>query len=132
MEWYLMVWQKFAEFNGRSRRMEYWMFSLINCVIAVALGVVAGVMLTATRSSVIGVVICGLLGLYGVAAIIPSLAVSVRRLHDVGISGWMMLICLVPFIGGLALLVMHLMDSNPGPNQYGPNPKAIQQMAVNP
>jgi uncharacterized membrane protein YhaH (DUF805 family) len=131
MDWYMMVWQRYADFNGRSRRREYWMFALFNALIGAVVGMIAAVMFTTTRSSYIGVVIYGLLCLYFLAALIPSLAVSVRRLHDIGMTGWMLLIGLVPLIGSLALLVMSLLDGNPGPNQYGPNPKATKQMAMN-
>jgi uncharacterized membrane protein YhaH (DUF805 family) len=128
----MMVWQKYADLNGRSRRREYWTFALFNALIGAVVGAVAAVMFTTTRSSVFGLVIYGLLFLYCLAAFIPGLAVGVRRLHDIGMSGWLVLICLVPGIGGLVLLVLFCLDSNQGPNQYGPNPKAIGQMAMNP
>jgi uncharacterized membrane protein YhaH (DUF805 family) len=131
MEWYLMVWRKYAEFNGRARRKEYWMFSLINCLVAFVLGIVAGVMFTATNSASLGAVVFGLLGLYSLAVLVPSLAVAVRRLHDIGMSGWLLLIGLIPGIGGLVLLVLTLLDSKPGANQYGPNPKEYPQLAIN-
>ena len=66
-----------------------------------------------------------LYGIYLLAIILPSLAVAVRRLHDIGKSGWMILISLIPLIGGIWLLVLLVTDSNPGNNQYGPNPKEI-------
>lgn len=66
-----------------------------------------------------------LYGIYLLAIILPSLAVAVRRLHDIGKSGWMILISLIPLIGGIWLLVLLVTDSNPGDNQYGPNPKEI-------
>jgi len=66
-----------------------------------------------------------LYGLYALAMLIPGLAVSVRRLHDVGKSGWMLLIALIPLIGAIWLLVLMLTDSNPGENQYGSNPKEM-------
>jgi len=129
MEWYLMVWRKYAEFNGRARRKEYWMFALFNFVIVLVVEGISFGMLTATRSSMFGFMLAGLICIYCLAAVIPSLAVTVRRLHDIGMSGWLVLIALVPILGGLALLVMTLMDSNPGANQYGPNPKADLQLA---
>jgi uncharacterized membrane protein YhaH (DUF805 family) len=130
MEWYMMVWRKYAEFNGRARRREYWMFALVNMVIILAVEAVSFGMLTATKSSAFGFLLGGLMILYCLAVLIPSLSVAVRRLHDIGMSGWLLLICLVPGIGGLVLLVLFLLDSNPGPNQYGPNPKALPQMTV--
>jgi uncharacterized membrane protein YhaH (DUF805 family) len=131
MEWYLMVWQKYADFNGRSRRKEYWMFTLFNVIILGALEIVAFASFTSTKSSIIGVIFGLAIALYGLAALVPSLACGVRRLHDIGMSGWLLLISLVPFLGGLALLVLLLLDSNPGPNQYGPNPKLNPQLTMN-
>jgi uncharacterized membrane protein YhaH (DUF805 family) len=63
------------------------------------------------------------------ASFIPSIALGVRRLHDIGYSGWWLLIGFVPFVGGILLLVFALMDSQPGTNRYGPNPKEIAQVA---
>jgi len=131
MDWYLMVWRKYAEFNGRSRRKEYWMFALFNMLFCGVFEVMALMTFTSTKSSPLGILIFAVLGIYCLAAIVPGLAVSVRRLHDIGMSGWLILIGLVPAIGGLVLLVMFLIDSNPGPNQYGPNPKASPQFAAN-
>jgi uncharacterized membrane protein YhaH (DUF805 family) len=131
MEWYLMVWQRYADFNGRSRRKEYWMFTLFNVIIMGALEIVAFASFTSTKSSIIGVIFGLAIAVYGLAALVPALACSVRRLHDIGMSGWLLLISLVPFLGGLALLVLFLMDSNPGPNQYGPNPKLNPQLTMN-
>jgi uncharacterized membrane protein YhaH (DUF805 family) len=116
MEWYLLVWKRFAEFDGRSRRKEYWMFSLFNFLIALVLEV-AGLILL---KSGIGLILLAVLFVYALAALIPSLAVSVRRLHDIGKSGWWLLIALVPIVGGLLLLVFSVMDSEPGMNEYGP------------
>lgn len=121
MDWYRMVWQKYAQFDGRSRRKEYWMFGLINFLIYLAL---IGCMLVSfsARSSSLGIAFLVISCLYGLAAIIPGLAVNVRRLHDVGRSGWWLLLVFIPF-GGIVLLVFHILDGNPGPNAYGPDPK---------
>ena len=113
MNWYLAVLKKYAVFSGRARRTEFWMFVLINFIVAIALGVV---------DMMLGTVVLGLI--YAVATIIPSLAVGARRLHDIGKTGWWQLIGLVPLIGLIVLIVFFVMDSNPGDNQYGPNPKA--------
>jgi len=120
MNWYLMVWKKYAQFSGRSRRNEYWMFTLFNLLIYVLLYGAA----IALMESGIGKALLGLCAIYGLAILIPSLAVGVRRLHDTGRSGWWLLICFVPIVGGLILLVFFVLDSEPGTNQYGPNPKA--------
>ena len=113
MDWYLAVLKKYAVFSGRARRKEFWMFVLINFIVAVALGVV---------DMMLGTVFLGFI--YALATIIPSLAVGARRLHDIGRTGWWQLIGLVPLIGLIVLIVFFVTDSNPGDNQYGPNPKA--------
>ena len=115
MNWYLGCWQKFAEFNGRARRQEYWMFALFNFLAGILLGVVDGVLGTS-----------GMLGfIYNLAVLIPSLAVTARRLHDTDRSGWMMLIALIPLVGAIVLLVFMCLDSKPGENRFGPNPKGL-------
>lgn len=113
MNWYLGVLKKYAEFSGRARRKEYWMFFLFNFIIALVLGVIEGIIGSA-----------GILGIvYALAVLVPSLAVGARRLHDTGRSGWWLLILLVPVIGVIVLLVFMVLDSESGKNQYGPNPK---------
>ncbi len=120
MHWYLEVLKKYATFEGRARRKEYWIFALINVVIAIVLGIIDGVIGLAGETGF------GLLGtLYSLAVLIPSLAVAVRRLHDTNRSGWWLLIIFIPLIGALVLLVFMLLDSEPGSNQYGPNPKGV-------
>jgi uncharacterized membrane protein YhaH (DUF805 family) len=126
MEWYQLVWSRFAEFDGRSRRQEYWMFSLFQFLIIFA-GYVVGLALMAIG---IGFVILGLCFIYSLISFIPSLSVSVRRLHDTGKSGWFLLVGLIPFIGGLVLIILMATDSDPGMNEYGPNPKFPEQPAM--
>ena len=125
MNWYLEVLKKYAVFSGRARRKEYWMFFLFNLIITLVLALIDS--LTGTFSSQAGL---GLLsGLYSLAVLIPSIAVTVRRLHDTGRSGWWILIGLIPVIGGIILLIFMVLDSEPGENQYGPNPKATTATA---
>ena len=113
MNWYLEVLKKYAVFSGRARRQEYWMFVLFNFIIAIVLGIIEGI---------IG--IPGILStLYMLAVLLPSIAVSVRRLHDTDRTGWWLLIGFVPVIGFIVLLIFMVMDSTAGENQYGPNPK---------
>jgi uncharacterized membrane protein YhaH (DUF805 family) len=120
MEWYLkVVKQHYADFGGRARRQEYWMFTLIYMVIYFGLAMGGGGLSYAMNSSLPMV----LPGIFLLAMFIPSLAVAVRRLHDTGKSGWFMLVGFVPFIGGLILLYFMVIDSAPGNNEYGPNPK---------
>jgi uncharacterized membrane protein YhaH (DUF805 family) len=128
MEWYSMVWRKYAQFEGRSRRKEYWMFTLINCVVYVVLYAVGLAMMWAGNK--LGTAILGLCVIYALAALVPSLAVGIRRLHDTNKSGWWLLIAFVPFIGGIWLLVLLAIDGTPGDNQFGPNPKLLAQPAV--
>jgi uncharacterized membrane protein YhaH (DUF805 family) len=123
MDWYLMVLRKYAEFNGRSRRKEYWMYLLVNLIICLVL-YVGGVAAYFSGQRAVGGALFGLYILYALATLIPSLAVAVRRLHDTNKSGWWILISLVPLIGGIWLLVLLATDSDPGANQFGPNPKS--------
>lgn len=117
MNYYLSVLKKYAVFSGRSQRAEYWYFALFNIIIFVVLGIISVVV--GDDSRILGM-------LYSLAVFIPGLAVSVRRLHDIGKSGWMLLISLIPLIGAVWLLVLMVTDSNPGDNEYGPNPKGIK------
>ncbi|MGH8554125.1 MAG: DUF805 domain-containing protein [Gammaproteobacteria bacterium] len=122
MNWYLDVLKKYAVFGGRARRKEYWYFVLFNILISILLGTIDAV--TGSFSPETGL---GLLsGLYALAILIPGIAVSVRRLHDSGKSGWWLLIGLVPLVGAIVLLVFMVQDSMPGENQYGLNPKVTE------
>jgi uncharacterized membrane protein YhaH (DUF805 family) len=119
MNWYLMVLKKYAQFTGRSRRKELWMFVLFNTLIGILLCVLSILLRESGISSIVSVLCL----LYMLAVLVPGLAVGVRRLHDTGRSGWWWLIDLVPFVGPIILLVFWVLDSQPGANQYGPNPK---------
>jgi len=121
MNWYLKVLKQYADFNGRARRKEYWMFFLFNMIFAIIAMVLDNLLGIAMK----GIGYGPLYGLYLLAIIIPSIAVGVRRLHDIGKSGWMMLISLIPLIGGIWLLVLFVTDGNPGENEYGANPKEM-------
>jgi uncharacterized membrane protein YhaH (DUF805 family) len=113
MEWYLKVLKNYVVFQGRARRKEYWMFVLINSIISVILMVVEEF---AGLSGVLS-------GIYYLAVFLPSLALGIRRLHDTGRSGWWLLLGIIPFIGAIILIIFACQDSQPGDNQYGPNPK---------
>ena len=113
MNWYIECLKNYAVFSGRARRTEYWMFTLFNFLIAVAIGLIVGLLgLPEWLPSI-----------YSLAVLVPSLAVSVRRLHDIGKSGWWILIGLIPLIGAIVLLIFMVTDSNEGSNEYGDNPK---------
>ena len=116
MSWYFEALKKYAEFSGRARRKEYWMFWFCSAIIIAALLVVDVLAGTA-------VVITGI---YSLAVCIPSIAVTVRRLHDTNRSGWWYFISFVPLVGGIVLLVFTVQDSHPNDNQYGANPKASE------
>ncbi len=119
MGWYMEVLKKYAVFSGRARRQEYWMFVLINTVVAMVL-VLIDSQIGLMSSSGYGV----LSGIYSLAILVPSLAVAIRRLHDTDRSGMWYLIAFVPVIGPIALLVFCAQDGNAGVNQFGANPKA--------
>ena len=123
MEWYLkVVRDNYANFNGRARRKEYWMFVLINLIISLAL--YSLVLIGAAANSSILASIGGLLYfVYALGIILPSIAVAVRRLHDVGKSGWYLLVAFIPLVGPIWLLVLLATDSQIGSNEYGANPK---------
>lgn len=100
---------KYATFSGRASRSEYWWFWVFNVLVSACLALVLPALST----------------VYSLVVLLPNLAVSVRRLHDVGKSGWMYLICLIPLVGAIWLLVLACTDSEPGANQYGENPKGL-------
>jgi uncharacterized membrane protein YhaH (DUF805 family) len=109
---YVSVLKQYTQFEGRARRSEFWKFTLVSIVIALVLDQVANILGT----------------LYGLAVLVPSLAVGARRLHDIGKSGWWLLIGLIPFVGGIILIVLTCLDSEAGSNKYGPNPKKNQPL----
>ncbi len=119
MNWYVKVLKNYAVFSGRARRKEYWMFVLFNFIFSVIAIILDNILGLAFENVGYGPIYL----LYSLAVFIPSLAVSVRRLHDIGKSGWFILISLIPFIGPIWLLVLMCTDSEPGENDYGPNPK---------
>lgn len=113
MHWYLNVIKKYAVFQGRARRKEYWMFTLFNFIVTILLTIVE--YMTGIQSVLVII--------YSLILLLPSIGVAVRRLHDIGKTGWWLLISLIPVIGGIVLLVFNCLDSEPGANKYGPSPK---------
>ena len=113
MDWYLQVLQKYAVFEGRARRKEYWFFVLFNFIISIVISVAEA-----------GIGTGGILGLiYVLGVFLPSVGVGIRRLHDTDRSGWWLLVGLIPLIGFIILIVLLALDSTPGDNRFGPNPK---------
>lgn len=108
------VFSNYCNFKGRARRSEYWYFFLFNLIVSFVLGIIGNV----TGLTFIS-------GIYSLAVLLPGIAVSARRLHDIGKSGWWLLISLVPLVGAILLIVWTVKDSEPGSNQYGDNPKGM-------
>jgi uncharacterized membrane protein YhaH (DUF805 family) len=121
-EYFLEAYRKYAQFTGRARRSEYWFFYLFFII-----GLFVIMLISATINRSLGLILCG--G-YFLGSIIPFFALSVRRLHDTDNSGAMILIRLIPIIGGIWLLVLNCTDSVHGTNKYGPNPKGIGNLDI--
>jgi len=121
MNWYLKCLKQYADFSGRARRKEYWMFILFYYIFAFIAMIIDNVIGVASPELGYGIIYV----LYALVMFIPYIAVSVRRLHDVGKSGWMFFILLIPIIGAIWFLVLLVTDSNPGENPYGTNPKEV-------
>lgn len=119
MSWFLLALGRYAQFSGRSRRKEYWFFTLffvLASIVAMGLDMALGTMDEETGLGVVS-------GLLSLAALLPSIAVTVRRLHDTGRSGWWMMIFLIPLLGLVGFYFM-VKNGDPGDNQFGPDPKA--------
>ena len=136
MEWMLMPYRRYADFSGRSRRKEYWMFILFT---AIVYAVVFSLMMaggfsfspdgTPSRGPLfwLGAL---LLGVFVLGSFIPSIAVQVRRFHDQDKSGWFVLLAFVPYVGGLIVLIFMCIEGTRGPNRFGPDPKNPNQADV--
>jgi uncharacterized membrane protein YhaH (DUF805 family) len=112
--------KKYADFSGRARRKEYWLFILLYLIAAVIAGIIDAV---AATMGIIGIILT--LGLF-----IPSLSVGVRRLHDINRSGWWMLIGLIPLIGAIVLIVFFCKDGTIGANPFGEDPKSSERQST--
>lgn len=151
MEWATLPLKRYAEFTGRSRRKEYWMFVLLCVGIAIVLYLIESLLH-----------LRGMIGPYGplmllfeLAILVPSIAVGIRRLHDTNRSGWWLLVCYAPallsmllpilgivnlslamilsivsLIGAIVLIVFFVLEGTKGPNQYGPDPKGAEGVAA--
>ncbi len=120
MNWFLQALKKYADFKGRARRKEFWMYILFYLIIVIVLGIIDAIIGTTMTGGGVGILTL----IYLLGMLIPTLAVTVRRLHDMGKSGWWYFITLVPLIGGIWLIVLLVTDSQPAANAWGPNPKA--------
>ena len=137
MNWMLLPLRRYAEFSGRSRPKEYWMFVLFFVLGSILLTIVDLMLGFGVTSSYSTTEPYGfwagwsyasqggpLTLLFSLALVIPSLAVGVRRLHDSDRSGWWLLIIFIPFVGALVLLVFMIIGGTHGPNRFGPDPVA--------
>ena len=133
-EYLNVIRNNYANFSGRARRREYWMFQLINIIVIVVLeGLLfaSGILNNLDNNNLdsntvppLAWVAVSLLSVYALAVFVPALAVTVRRLHDAGFSGWMVLLNLIPGVS-LVVFVFTILDSKPGANKWGPNPKGV-------
>ena len=132
MHWYLQAFKKYAVFSGRATRKEFWIFTLIfGIVTAVLYGVgEATKPVSGEPSHIVNILVAILFLLWVFAHLVPAIAVTVRRLHDIGRSGWWYFIQYVPLIGPIVIIVFLVQDSQPHDNQYGPNPKMIADITL--
>ena len=151
MEWMIMPFKRYADFSGRSRRMEFWMYQLLQTIVGIVLyGIIlSGMPLsemmamqegqmaaepTMGTTAIIGIILAVIWALF---SLVPSLAVTVRRLHDRNMSGWwylgffvLMIIPFVGFIAAIAFIVIMFLDGTPGPNRFGSDPKGRADVEV--
>jgi uncharacterized membrane protein YhaH (DUF805 family) len=129
MKWYLKVINNYAGFGGRARRTEYWMFVLFNIIFLIVAMIIDNILGTTFKmNTAFGVhkLPYGYVYLvYALSILIPGLAVGIRRLHDIGKSGWFYLIIFIPIVGAIWLLVLFCTEGVIGENEYGPNPKEV-------
>jgi len=102
-----LFFQNFTNFNGRSRRSEYWWVCLFNMIVGF----------------IIGMILPDFSWIWSVIILVPTLSLCVRRLHDIGKSGWWYLVVMIPLVGGIIMIVWFCQDSHPGQNQWGYSPK---------
>ncbi len=120
--WKKVVLKNYANFNGRARRAEYWYFALGNFLLIIPFYIV-GMIGAFTESAAMSTLGLAVYGIVFLATIVPTLAVSVRRLHDINKSGWLYLIVFIPFIGAIIILVWFFTDGDRFTNNYGTDPK---------
>ena len=133
----ILPYKRYADFEGRSRRLEYWMFTLFYTVTAVVLAALAVISAASasneastTEINTESIVLFALLGIFLLGSVIPGLAVQVRRFHDQDKSGWLVLLNFVPYLGGLIVLVLMCLEGTRGENSYGPDPKSWNDSGV--
>ena len=127
MEWATLPLKKYAEFTGRARRKEYWMFVLLVFAIYIVAAIIDGIL---GMGGMIAGAYGPLMTIAALALLIPSIAVGARRLHDTNRSGWWLLIGLIPIVGSIILLVFFILEGTRGANQYGPDPLEGEAIAA--
>jgi uncharacterized membrane protein YhaH (DUF805 family) len=115
VHWYTDVIRRYADFDGRAGRPEFWWFALLNVIVTVVVLIVGYAVLGSAHGAILA-------DLYTLLVLLPSLGVEIRRLHDTDRSGWWILIALVPIVGGIVLIVFLALAGTPGPNRYGAAP----------
>ncbi len=124
--WFRKALSQWNDFGGRARRSEYWYFTLTLLIVYVVLAaIIAGAASLGDAGRIVAMIFNIVYVVVALVFLVPSIAVAIRRMHDTGRSGWWLLISLVPFVGGLVVLVLLCLDSQPMPNKWGPNPKAL-------
>lgn len=123
MHWYIQVLKKFDDFDGRARRKEYWMFNLIDFIFVIIISFIDTTIFNTSFSDYGPIFI-----VYTLVTFIPALAVSVRRMHDVGKSGWFIFVGVIPIIGWIWIFIVLITDSELFTNKYGPNPKVEEEL----
>lgn len=131
MHYYIDVLKKYATFKGRASRSEFWIFGIVNFIIIFAIVAVGG-MIAMSMGKESAPITAILAALYAFATFIPGIAVTVRRLHDTNRSGFWFFIPCVPIIGGIWYFILMVLDSTPGDNSYGPNPKGVSAIVPTP
>jgi len=121
MYWFIKCLKKYADFSGRARRKEYWMFFLFYLIFAFVLSLIDSFIGWGFDDGTFGILYL----IFALGTLLPYLAVLVRRLHDIGKSGWWYFITLIPIAGIIWLIVLLATDGEPGENQYGLNPKEV-------
>lgn len=125
MEWFIKCLKNYANFSGRARRKEYWMFILFYMLLYIPFYVIS-MYATSQNMATLNLIVSGLMVIISLGLCIPSLAVVVRRLHDINKSGWYYFMGLIPLVGGFILLYYLLKEGDKGENLYGPDPKALE------
>lgn len=117
--------ENYCNFNGRARRSEYWWFCLANVIVSFVLSIVGGLLAAMTDIKVLPIILSII---YSLAVLLPGIGLVVRRLHDIGKSGWYYFIGLIPCVGAILLIIWFCQDSQQGPNEYGDSPKYPSMM----